>query len=837
MAHMIGPPPSADNNRERSVPVDRFLAAIVESSDDAIIGKTLDGIITSWNQGAERLYGYTAEEATGQHISLIIPADRPDELPAIMDQLRNGQRIDHYETLRVRKDGVRCDVSVSISPIHDETGHIVGAASIGRDITERVQSARERQDLEQRAQEATRQRETALQETSATLEIINRVGQLLTADLDLDRLVQAVTDAATTLTGAQFGAFFYNVLDARGEYYTLYAISGVPREGFSQFPLPRNTAMLGPTFRGEGTVRTADVRGDPRFGQNVPYFGMPEGHFPVVSYLAVPVMGREGTVLGGLFFGHPEPNVFGERAERLAEGLAGQATVAVENARLFQQVQRELASRAESEARFRAVWDATSEALALSDPAGIVLDVNPAYCALYGRSAEAFIGQSFALIFPEEIRAEAEAQYHEVFTVPAPPLAYETRVQRPDGSERMVEARADFLVRDGQRVAMVSAIRDITERKHIEAALQASESRFRTLIERSTDAIQLVTPDGTILYSSDSVVAVLGYQPEEIQGQSIIPYLHPDDLPKIITWVESVAATPGVVASHRYRVRHKDGSWAWVEATLANHLATPSIGALVGNFRNVTSRVQAEAVREAFVEAAAHDLKNPLTTIRAQAQLLQRRARREQGVTPAALMPGLTAIEDAAGRMTVMIEEMMDAAHLSVGRALELRLDPVDVIALVEAVAEETRRGATGRRIRVETELASLVGMGDAARLERVLANLLSNAVKYSPTTSEVVVQVAQDVTLDGIAWAVLAVRDQGVGIPAAELPRLFERFYRGTNVAGRTHGTGIGLAGARQIVEQHGGVITVESEEGRGSTFSVRLPLAMDAPACSSHN
>jgi PAS domain S-box-containing protein len=825
---------------------DRFLAAIVASSDDAIVGKTLDGTITSWNPAAERLYGFTAEEAIGQPITLVIPEDRPDELPMIMTRMRHGQRIDHYETIRRHKDGRRLEISVSVSPVYDEDGAIIGAASIARDITERRQRERERRELEQRAYEAILQREAALHESNTTLEIINRVGRLLAAELDLERLIQAVTDAATTLTGAQFGAFFYNALDARGEFYTLYAIAGVPREAFSQFPLPRNTALFAPTFRGEGTVRVADVRLDPRFGQNAPYYGMPEGHLPVVSYLAVPVIGHDGTVLGGLFFGHAEPDVFGERAERLVEGLAGQAAVAVENARLFQQVQRELAARTESEARFRAVWAATSEALALSDPDGRVLDVNPAYCELYGRRAEELIGESFALIFAEDARPAAEVQYREIFAHPEAPPAYDACVQRPDGSERIVEARSDFLVHEGQRVAMVSAIHDITERVQMEAALQASEARFRTLIERSIDAIQLVTPDGVILYTSDSVESVLGYQPGEILGRSIIDYLHPEDLAGIIAWVDGVAATPGGVASHRYRVRHKDGSWAWVDATLANHLATPSIGALVGNFRNVTDRVREEMEREAFVDAAAHDLKTPLTTVLAQAQLLRRRTGRPQGLEPAALASGLLAIEGAAGRMAALIEEMMDAAHLSAGRKLELRFALVDLLDLVEAAVEETQRAASGHTIRIEAGAAALAGMWDTERLARVLANLLSNAVKYSPVRSEVIVQVGQVVDPDGSAWATVAVRDEGMGIPAAEMPRLFERFYRGTNVSGRTHGTGIGLSGARQIVEQHGGTILVESEEGRGSTFTIRLPLttvqrpsswrdARSGPACTS--
>src|SRR5215210_601430 len=167
---------------------------------------------------------------------------------------------------------------------------------------------------------AMRASAAALREEGATLEIINHVGRLLTAELDLATLVQAVTDAATALTGARFGAFFYNALDERGEYYTLYAIAGAPREAFEQFPLPRNTAVFGPTFRGEGVVRLADVTKDSRFGQNPPYHGMPPGHLPVRSYLAAPVVSRSGGVLGGLFFGHAEPGIFTEHAEQLLLG-------------------------------------------------------------------------------------------------------------------------------------------------------------------------------------------------------------------------------------------------------------------------------------------------------------------------------------------------------------------------------------------------------------------------------------------------------------------------------------------------------------------------------------
>ena len=132
------------------------------------------------------------------------------------------------------------------------------------------------------------------------------MGAAVAAELDLERAVQVVTDAATELSGAQFGAFFYNVVDERGGRYMLYTLSGVPREAFSRFPMPRNTALFGATFRGSGIVRSRRRHQDSALRQERPHYGMPKGHLPVRSYLAVPVISRSGEVLGGLFFGHRE---------------------------------------------------------------------------------------------------------------------------------------------------------------------------------------------------------------------------------------------------------------------------------------------------------------------------------------------------------------------------------------------------------------------------------------------------------------------------------------------------------------------------------------------------
>src|SRR5579872_2882594 len=128
----------------------QFLAAIVESSDGAIIGKTLDGHIVSWNQGAERIYGYTAEEVMGKPISILLPPDSQDEVPQILERISRGERVEHFETIRVTKDGEKVHVSLSVAPVKDASGKIVGASTVARDITEQK---RLREALTRRARE------------------------------------------------------------------------------------------------------------------------------------------------------------------------------------------------------------------------------------------------------------------------------------------------------------------------------------------------------------------------------------------------------------------------------------------------------------------------------------------------------------------------------------------------------------------------------------------------------------------------------------------------------------------------------------------------------------
>ena len=300
----------------------RRLASAIESSDDAIITKNLDSIITSWNPGAERLFGYTEEEAIGKSIRMLIPDNLQGEEDMVLAKIRGGEKVDHYETVRQRKDGAKLSVALTVSPIRDAAGRIVGASKIARDVTERVR-------LQAKAHEH-----------ATNTEKLGSIGAAVASTLDRETIVQKVTDTARELTHAQFGAFFYNVRDAKtGDAYMLYTLSGAPKDAFSGFPHPRATAIFEPTFKGEAPVRLDDVTKDPRYGKSAPFHGMPKGHLPVRSYLAVPVKGVKGDVLGGLFFGHSEAGVFTEQHEQLVVGLAAWGSVALENARLYTEAQ------------------------------------------------------------------------------------------------------------------------------------------------------------------------------------------------------------------------------------------------------------------------------------------------------------------------------------------------------------------------------------------------------------------------------------------------------------------------------------------------------------------
>jgi PAS domain S-box-containing protein len=309
---------------------------VVESNMIGICFWRDTGEITDANDALLEIVGQSRDALVAGRLDwrrIIVP-EHLHRSEQALEQIRTTGLSNRYEADVTRADGTRLPILIAGASLGDP-GDGVGVSWV-MDISDRKRV------------------ESELLESLEVIDTVNRIGQRLAAELELEKLVQAVTDAATQITGADFGAFFYNVVAEPGESYMLYTISGVPREAFSSFPMPRNTALFDPTFRGQAPIRLDDVMADPRYGLSAPHHGMPPGHLPVRSYLAVPVVSRSGEVVGGLFFGHHERAMFSERDERVVVGLAAQAAVAIDNARLYESAQRardgaEAASRAKDE--------------------------------------------------------------------------------------------------------------------------------------------------------------------------------------------------------------------------------------------------------------------------------------------------------------------------------------------------------------------------------------------------------------------------------------------------------------------------------------------------------
>lgn len=429
---------------------------VLESITDGFMAYDREGRCTYANAEAEKLNGMRREQMVGRALAEMFPDAVDSEFTkTFYDALQRRVPFEmeaHYEA-RQRWFYVKAYPASN-----------GGLSVFFEDITARKTAESERNELLLREREAV-----------AEARMLSDVAGTITAELDLQKLVQQVTDIATMATGAEFGAFFYNVLNEKGESYVLYSLSGAPREAFEKFGLPRNTPVFEPTFRGTSVVRSDNIMQDPRYGQVAPHHGMPRGHLPVCSYLAAPVISRSGEVLGGLFFGHPDVGVFTERSERLAVGIARHAAIAIDNARLYAQRKEAETRLRDSEQRFRELAEVGPQLIWVSRPDGTAEYVNRQWVAYAGLDESAVMEPFATSVHPDDLPEMMQHWQESLET--GTPLDAKVRLQRRDGVYRWFVVRSIALRDEAGRIAKwIGSATDIDEQKRVEDELRRANA-------------------------------------------------------------------------------------------------------------------------------------------------------------------------------------------------------------------------------------------------------------------------------------------------------------------------------------------------------------------------
>ena len=764
----------------------RRLANLVESSDDAILGVTLDGIIFAWNRGAERVYGYPAEEIIGRSVMSIVPPERAGEAEQILERIRRGEHVPSHETTRLRRDGTIFPVSLTISPIVAESGEVIGVSGIARDISER------------------RAMEEALRRSEAQYRMLMEQASDGVFVADLSSRILDVNSAATRMLGY-----------AREELIGRVATDLLPPEDVERFWSVRERLLRGEVDVAEWALRRKD-------GSLAPVEAstklLPDGRWQA---LVRDITERKWTQVALVDAHRTEQELRCELERVLAASGAisdalssvpeGSSQLALEAVAKQAQLLTDAEGAAacidcrDDQPRWRFVGMAPEQASAI---------------VTWTLDGEVGRGADVDRHLPSGERPPSPSSFRSLLAVPirsrGRPVGTLILTNKrsaggfDEADERIVRALA---ARSGAAIELAR----LYEREGLERAW------LETIVEQLPEAVVIADEQGRVVQQNEAAVRLAtrtgrvdasGSPADHELRSASGAELEPDALP-----LARALAGEEVAAEELCLVKPDGELLPVLVGAKPIRTASGPAGAIMV-FQDISARKDLERLREEWSSIVAHDLRQPVAAIAMAAELIRLR----DGEQPDVEQRALARIRSASGRLERMIGDLLDVSRID-ARRLSLERRTTDLSGLVEGAVEELREPLSGFRVSVEVEPLALT-YADPDRIRQVLGNILTNATKYGERGTEIRIELRRD----GDQLRV-SVTNSGPGIEPHELPHLFDRFSRTPAARARAPGIGLGLYISKGLVESHGGRIWAESTPGETTTVHFSLPAMARAP------
>jgi PAS domain S-box-containing protein len=789
------------------------LAEIVEHSEDAIISKDLDGVITSWNPAAERLFGYSAEEAVGQSILLIIPRDHRREEDDVIRHIRNGEHVEPFETVRQRKDGTRIDISVTVSPVRNHQGRIVGASKIARDISDRKRiEARDR----------------------FLAQLDDAIRRLTTAD--------EITDTATKALGRHLSAAecAYAIVEDDEDAFVLAgndaaeALGAVHRSSFRQFGEECLRLM-----RVGSPYVVFDVATDPRVADadRLTY-----AMVAIRALICAPIL-KAGRLVAAMAVHVATPRRWQAGEVELVQQVASRCWESIERARVTEDLR-------ESERQFRVLANSIANLAWMARPDGWIYWYNEQWYRYTGSTPAEMEGWGWQSVHDPSVLPAVTERWKQCLAT-GTPFEMVFPLRGADGEFRRFLTRVNpVLDSHGHVVHWFGTNTDVeTERRANEAnallrereqmARQEAEFQKRLLYSLFMQAPTIIAvlsgPNHVVELANPPVCQVWGKSEDELRDRplfDVLPELRDQATKRLLDDVYRMGV-PSVGRDTPAKLDRPNGT---VETVYINFVYSPRRnvhGEVEGIFivasdvtDQVIARQQMDRLRESaeaanrakdeFLAMLGHELRNPLSPILTALQLMKLRgsdaSERER-----------TVIERQVSHLTRLVDDLLDVSRIARGK-VELKAEIVEMAEVVAKAIEMASPLLEQRthQLAVHVPRRALRVLGDPTRLSQVISNLLTNAAKYTGAGGQITVRAEEEG-----GTVVLRVRDTGIGIAADILPRIFDLFVQERQTIDRASGgLGLGLTIVRSLVERHGGSVSAHSNgPGLGSEFVVRLP------------